>query len=376
MAFHITHAPRRNALLEGVVNGHSNAASEASQMRLLERKNQLEQQGQQQQLSALEKFGLLPSSGEEGQQPQSGSDFLQNLDPIQSAAAIAALPIDKQAKNLLHKAIEIRRKEADIPVDVFTKSALDAFNFTENDLNEGILLPEEFEKLGELKRYLAKNAKSQKDIPRLTFEFLENKDKEALNNFVDESKTPKETLFKEKKAAPNSLSERRLAKKFEVKEAEEARQLAKKQEPFNKLVDLLEKGNVGRGSSAHPGALLGGETAEDIGEFESLTGALEGALVKEVNKGALSNTRFKYITDTLLPKSGDTQATIRGKLKGLAATLGLDASRLQKKEKSTKVKHKDESIRSNELKPGFIEDGYRYKGGPINKEESWEKVDS
>ncbi len=346
MAFHITHAPRRNALLEGVVNGHSNAASEASQMRLLERKNQLEQQGQQQQLSALEKFGLLPSSGEEGQQPQSGSDFLQNLDPIQSAAAIAALPIDKQAKNLLHKAIEIRRKEADIPVDVFTKSALDAFNFTENDLNEGILLPEELEKVGE------------------------------LNNFVDDSKTPKETLFKEKQASPNSLSERRLAKKFEVKEAEEARQLAKKQEPFNKLVDLLEKGNVGRGSGAHPGALLGGETAEDIGEFESLTGALEGALVKEVNKGALSNTRFKYITDTLLPKSGDTQATIRGKLKGLAATLGLDASRLQKKEKSTKVKHKDESIRSNELKPGFIEDGYRYKGGPINKEESWEKVDS
>lgn len=103
------------------------------------------------------------------------------------------------------------------------------------------------------------------------------------------------------------------------------------QKSFNTLVELIPK--VGRGSSIQ--SLFGGETAEHYGEFQSVLGGLEAALVDKVNRGTLSNARFEYITNTLLPKPTDTQAEIKGKLTGLAKILGLDSSLLTGETKET-----------------------------------------
>lgn len=94
------------------------------------------------------------------------------------------------------------------------------------------------------------------------------------------------------------------------------------QDAFNRMAQLIPK--VGMGSGVL--GMFGGKQAEHSGEFSSLTGALESHLVDMVNKGTLSNTRFKYITETLLPKPTDTQDEIKGKMKGLALILDLDPS--------------------------------------------------
>lgn len=91
---------------------------------------------------------------------------------------------------------------------------------------------------------------------------------------------------------------------------------------FDRIAQLIPK--VGKGSGVL--GMFGGKQAEYSGEFSSLTGALESHLVDMVNKGTLSNTRFKYITETLLPKPTDTQDEIKGKMKGLAQILDLDPS--------------------------------------------------
>lgn len=112
----------------------------------------------------------------------------------------------------------------------------------------------------------------------------------------------------------------------QIKE-EEAKQIKHiGQESFNGIAKLLNKGNVGKGSGFL--SYFGGKTAEDTGEFLSLTGGIESMMVDMVSRGTLSNVRFQYITDTLLPKPTDTQAEIKGKLKGLSQILGLDASEL------------------------------------------------
>jgi hypothetical protein len=107
------------------------------------------------------------------------------------------------------------------------------------------------------------------------------------------------------------------------------------QESFNRMSELLRKGNLGLGSELK-GKAFGGETAEDVGEFSSLSGALESMLVDRVSRGTLSNARFKYITETLLPKPTDRQATIKGKMKALARELNLDPSVLLGKSKLEK----------------------------------------
>lgn len=104
------------------------------------------------------------------------------------------------------------------------------------------------------------------------------------------------------------------------------------QEAFDTMSNILKKGNLGRTSKVR--GFFGGETGEDVGAFQSATGALESMLVDMVSRGTLSNARFKYITETLLPKPDDTEAAIRGKMKALAPMLGLSAeSLLGKKEK-------------------------------------------
>lgn len=117
------------------------------------------------------------------------------------------------------------------------------------------------------------------------------------------------------------------------------------QNAFNEMADILNRGRIGL-TSGVIGAIpfFGTKTAEDAAQFQSLGGALESILVKMVNKGTLSNTRFKYIVDTLLPKPNDREATIRGKLKGIAQILNIDASALGEETK--------ESVKSE--RPGFV----------------------
>lgn len=99
------------------------------------------------------------------------------------------------------------------------------------------------------------------------------------------------------------------------------------QQSFNTMASLLKRGNLGFGSGVK-GVALGGQTSEDIGEFTSASGAIEALLVDMVSRGTLSNSRFKYITETLIPKPTDRDREIKGKLKGLAKVLGLDSSEL------------------------------------------------
>lgn len=112
-------------------------------------------------------------------------------------------------------------------------------------------------------------------------------------------------------------------KKDEQKEEEKAKNVT--QNAFNDLAALIPKVGV----SGLVTSKFGGETAKAYSEFSSLTGALESLLVEKVNRGALSNARFKYITETLLPKPSDSQADIEGKLTGLATILELDPSALK-----------------------------------------------
>lgn len=105
----------------------------------------------------------------------------------------------------------------------------------------------------------------------------------------------------------------------EIKESE-SKEIA--QDSLNRMSEILKGGKLGLGSKLKSKA-FGGETAEQVGEFESLSGALEALLVDKVSRGTLSNARFKYITDTLLPKANDREATIKGKLKALSKELKL-----------------------------------------------------
>lgn len=135
-------------------------------------------------------------------------------------------------------------------------------------------------------------------------------------------------------------------KKGEEKRSEESGQYA-----LNRMSELLKKGNLGFGAKVKQ--KFGGETAEDVGEFESLSGALEALLVDKVSRGTLSNARFKYITETLLPKPNDREATIRGKLKALSKELGLETPELLSESKYFKKVQKGTKLSDEEAKKIF-----------------------
>lgn len=114
------------------------------------------------------------------------------------------------------------------------------------------------------------------------------------------------------------------------------------QKAFNKMSELVNGNKLGRGSGFK--SFFGGETAKQSGKFQSLTGALEALLVDKVNRGTLSNTRFQYITETLLPKPTDSINEIKGKMEGLAEILNLDASALGlEKEEQGMIEMKDKA---------------------------------
>lgn len=138
-----------------------------------------------------------------------------------------------------------------------------------------------------------------------------------------------------------ALKETRANRKETEKKEEAKKPLETAQRSFNSMAKLLRKGNLGLGSGALSSA-LGGDRAKDVAQFTSATGGLEALLVDMVSRGTLSNARFKYITETLLPKPGDRDKEIEGKMVALADLLGLDSSELtQKKSKSSSDKKQE-----------------------------------
>lgn len=97
------------------------------------------------------------------------------------------------------------------------------------------------------------------------------------------------------------------------------------QQSFNRIAELAPSLGIGSGTRG----VFGGEVARKSGEFQSLNAILEGALTPIINpRGTLTDTKFKYIIGTILPKPTDSVAKIQGKLKGVAEMLGLDPSAL------------------------------------------------
>lgn len=136
-----------------------------------------------------------------------------------------------------------------------------------------------------------------------------------------------ENMQKQKYGLEGDLADKAAKLKGPSKEetaSKEAQEVGQK--AFNGMAKLLKRGNLGRGSGIM--SVFGGKTAKESGEFTSLSGGLEAMLVDKVSRGTLSNTRFDYIKNNLLPTSTDSDAVIEGKLTGLAEILGLDASEL------------------------------------------------
>lgn len=117
--------------------------------------------------------------------------------------------------------------------------------------------------------------------------------------------------------------------------------LASKQKEMEKEVnkDALREGMlrtldlVKERGSAYPYAgvipkAFSAKQREIRSEIDSLKGLFESALMPLVNKGTLAKERFKFIL-SLLPQSDDTEATIRGKLKGLRRTLKAEVPELE-----------------------------------------------
>lgn len=153
--------------------------------------------------------------------------------------------------------------------------------------------------------------------------------------------------IKKGEASADAIKHITKPNKEAIKAKEEEKALEVTQKAFNRIAELVPD----VGASGIVTSKFGGDTAKAYAEFTSLTGALESLLVEKVNRGALSNTRFKYITETLLPKPNDTQATITGKLQGLAAILELDASAISggsKEKESPKGENKRPPLTSFE----------------------------
>lgn len=160
-------------------------------------------------------------------------------------------------------------------------------------------------------------------------------DREERKREVEQSNNILRKLEQDRGLEPGSLQSfgtnvnlaESTSRKKEKTGPDEAQLKKTAQDSFNGMVDILKQGRLGILSKAK--SYLGGKTAKDVGEFTSLSGGLESILVDMVSRGTLSNARFKYIKDDLLPRPNDTQEMIRGKLIGLSKLLGLDASALE-----------------------------------------------
>ena len=116
-----------------------------------------------------------------------------------------------------------------------------------------------------------------------------------------------------------------------VKENELKEKKQSTQDAFNRMSELVE--NVGMTSGFT--RKFGGKTDSDVAEFESLNGMLESYMTDLVSKGKLTDTRFKYIINTLLPRPGQRVSTIKGNMKAIAKMIGLDTDTQKIKDKKS-----------------------------------------
>lgn len=96
------------------------------------------------------------------------------------------------------------------------------------------------------------------------------------------------------------------------------------QQSFNRLAELSPQISY----SPLPVGLHTEESAGDRAEFESQKTSLIAALRDKVNKGVLTNQKFRFIVRELLPSHGDRVAVKQRKLKAIGEQLGLDTGAL------------------------------------------------
>ena len=197
------------------------------------------------------------------------------------------------------------------------------------------------EKFKETQRH-AKAVEEENNLKKSLEETKENTKKLSDMNdaltLIDAAKIPHEEkkVLRDKvekgEASFNAIKEVLKPNKENIKNEEQAKSKELTQRAFNDIAKLIPE--VGR--SGIITSKLGGDTAKSYAKFTSLTGALEAILVEQVSGGRLSDVRFKYIVEQLLPKPSDTQSEITGKLEGLATMLDLDPKELGVKGKESK----------------------------------------
>jgi len=114
-----------------------------------------------------------------------------------------------------------------------------------------------------------------------------------------------------------------LSKQKEKAEKEYNTRMAS-QGSFDDMVDLTQK----LGYSFFENPNLSPTKGKERAQFEASKGSLIGDIKDRVNKGILSNQKFNYIKNELLPSHKDTQEVKIGKLKAVAKELNLDSSSL------------------------------------------------
>ncbi len=259
--------------------------------------------------------------------------ILSQVSPQNQQNAIAVL--ENQYKRVQEKQ-NLQRQELNSSNEIKRKTEREDQLLKEKNEREDLNLSQKYKREDELL-----NQKNKREDEILN---AKNKNQSEINK---ESNVP-ENFDKWTPAAQKNYFDSQKPKektKDEIKkeELEEGKQRA--QEVFNEMADIVKTGNIGFGSGVKGSIpFIGANNAKDTGKFNSLTGGLEAILVDLVSRGTLSNARFKYITETLLPKPTDRDNEIIGKLEGLAVLLDLDSSALiQRNEKTEQPQHKENS---------------------------------
>ena len=253
------------------------------------------------------------------------SGYMNRSDEMALQKAVQDLGPNASARDILN-AVTGAKTYGNESKQQFIKNLVGA-----QELDESIRHAKVIEEETKKRNQLAEDANRLKgELKALEDQKKVQKDMNDALTLIDSSNLEhdeKDTL--REKAKNGEVSFEAIKSVLKEKKGQEKGGLEKKahettQRAFNSLASLIPK--VGRSRILE--STFGGETAGSFAEFTSLTGALEALLVEQVNRGALSNTRFNYIKNDLLPKPGDSQAEIRGKLKGLATDLNLDPAEL------------------------------------------------
>ncbi len=201
---------------------------------------------------------------------------------------------------------------------------------SKQNLFKNYLGASQFEELQAHNRASEEVAGLKNTLAKTKAEAEAKKDKDDALTVLDAANIPhdEKKVLREKiengEASFRAIQEVLKPNKENIKAKEEQESKNVTQNAYNELVSLIPE----VGTLNYPASKVGGKTAKAYAKFTTLTGAIEANLVEKVNRGALSNVRFNYIKNDLLPQPSDTQAEIEGKLEGLAINLGLDPGAL------------------------------------------------